>query len=181
MVIANRRLVVGRWPTKGLEFMLKQILTADEPGAEGAAARAREAFNLATGSGVAEQCSSDGKMESAGAKPAGSAEPSMHAGAVLREQNILGSDATLWFGETTTIQAQTTVAMCQRAGKPCMLIYPTAEFSPSHVATWIREGEFQVLNVAGNREADEPGIAKWVEPFLRDVLQELGHEPRRSI
>jgi hypothetical protein len=32
------------------------------------------------------------------------------------------------------------------------------------------------LNVAGNRESDEPGIGDRVERFLGQVLQQLGHE-----
>ena len=85
--------------------------------------------------------------------------------AAANEQYIHESDATLWFGDTTTKEAQTAVLTCQRLGKPCMLIYPTATFAPSHVAAWILEGEFKTLNVAGNCDAEEPGIGDRVERF----------------
>ena len=59
-----------------------------------------------------------------------------------------------------------------------MPVYPGASFEPSHVATWITENQIRTLNVAGNREAEEPGIGDRVERFLGEVLQLLGHRPR---
>jgi hypothetical protein len=91
------------------------------------------------------------------------------------EKNVQKSDATLWFGETTTQDAHATVSTCQRLGKPCMPIYPGASFEPSHLATWIALNKFKNLNVTGNRERDEPGIEDRVESFLQQVLQQLGH------
>jgi hypothetical protein len=93
------------------------------------------------------------------------------------EQNVQDSDATLWFGDTTTSSAQATVGACQRLGKPCMLVYPGASFEPSHVATWISKNQIRTLNVAGNPERDESGIGDRVEQFLGQVLQQLGCEP----
>ena len=56
-----------------------------------------------------------------------------------------------------------------------MPVYPGTSFEPSHVATWILENAVKTLNVAGNREFEEPGIGDRVERFLIDVLGELGH------
>ena len=92
------------------------------------------------------------------------------------EHNVRDSDATLWFGETTTAAAQATVAACQRLGKPCMPVYPAASFAPSQVATWVLENNIKTLNVAGNCESEEPGIGDKVERFLENVLQQLGHK-----
>ena len=92
------------------------------------------------------------------------------------EQNVRDSDATLWFGETTTSAAQATVGACQKFSKPCMPVYPGASFAPSHVAAWIAANEVRTLNVAGNREGDEPGIGDRVEQFLSQVLGQLGHQ-----
>src|SRR5207244_3695351 len=90
-------------------------------------------------------------------------------------KNVQESDATLWFGETTTSGAQATVGACHGSGKPCLPVYPGASFEPAHLARWIAENKVRTLNVAGNREADEPGIGDRVERFLGEVLQELGH------
>jgi len=92
------------------------------------------------------------------------------------EQNVLAADATLWFGVTTTLRAQETVCACQRFAKPCMPVYPGASFEPCHVATWIAQNRIGTLNVAGNREDEEPGMGHRMERFLGEVLQQLGHE-----
>jgi hypothetical protein len=92
------------------------------------------------------------------------------------EQNAGESDGTLWFGVTTTSGAHATVGACHKLGKPLMVIYPEAAFEASHVATWIADNKIGTLNVAGNRESEEPGIGDRVEWFLGQVLQELGKE-----
>ncbi|HEV3004986.1 MAG TPA: putative molybdenum carrier protein, partial [Pirellulales bacterium] len=74
-----------------------------------------------------------------------------------------------------TSGAQATVEACQRFGKPCLPLYPAASFEPSHVADWIAQNNVKTLNVAGNREHDEPGIGHRVERFLDEVLEQLGH------
>jgi hypothetical protein len=91
------------------------------------------------------------------------------------EQDLRDSDATVWFGATTTTGAQETVGFCQKFDKPCMLIYPGASFEPSHVAAWIAENKIHTLNVAGNSEAVEPRIGERVERFLGKILLQLGH------
>ena len=92
------------------------------------------------------------------------------------EQNVRDSDATLWFGKTTTSGAQETVRASRRFGKLCMPVYPAASFEPSHVVAWITENGIRTLNVTGNHESESPGIGVRVEQFLGQVLQQLGHE-----
>jgi len=106
----------------------------------------------------------------------GAAEMPTDSDLARTEQNVRDSEATLWFGETTTDGAQATVGACQRLGKPCLPVYPSAGFTPAHVVTWIAENRIRTLNVAGNRETDEPGIGDRVQRFLGEVLQQLGHE-----
>jgi hypothetical protein len=128
--------------------MLDKIISGGQPGAEHAALRAARSFGIATGR-------------------------DRDAGQI--DQNVLASDATLWFGETATAGASATVAACQRLGKPCMPIDPGASFEPSHIARWIEQGGFKTLNVAGSIEQDEPGIGARVAGFLGEVLERLGH------
>jgi hypothetical protein len=105
----------------------------------------------------------------------GATEMSTDSDVSQTERNVQDSDATLWLGDTTTADAQATVWACHRLGRPCLPVYPSATFEPSHVATWIAENQIGTLNVAGNREGEEPGIGKRVERFLCAVLQQLGH------
>jgi hypothetical protein len=90
-------------------------------------------------------------------------------------RNVRDSDGTLWFGETTTAGARETVGACQKFGKPCLPVGPGAAFEPPHVAAWVAENRIKALNVAGNRESEEPGIGDRVERFVGEVLQHLGY------
>jgi hypothetical protein len=102
------------------------------------------------------------------------------SGPARTERNVQESDATLWFGETTTSGAHETIGACRRLGKPCMPVYPAASFEPSHVADWVVANKIAILNVAGNRESDEPGIGARVQRFLGEALEQLGHKRRST-
>jgi len=106
----------------------------------------------------------------------GAAELTADSARERTEQNVLEADATLWFGVTTTLRAQETVGACLRFAKPCMPVDPGASFEPGHVAAWIAANKIGTLNVAGNREDEEPGIGDRVEHFLGAVLQQLDHK-----
>jgi hypothetical protein len=128
-------------------MMLHKVISGGQTGAGAAAWRAATAFGVLTGG-----------------------DPS------ATEPNIREADATLWFGATTSAGARETVAACLRLGKPCLTVSPGVSFEPSHVALWIAEKAVRALNVAGSRETEEPGIGAWVEQFLGQVLEQLGHE-----
>ncbi len=154
--------------------MLKKIISGGQSGAEQAGWRAAEAFGVPVGGWMSEGFLTDEGPRPDFAERYGASEMSAGSGLTPTEQNVQDSDATLWFGETTTTAAQATVRACHRFGKPCMPIDPGAAFEPSHVATWITENRFGTLNLAGNREAEEPGIEDRVENFLGQVLRLLG-------
>jgi len=157
-------------------IMLEKIVTGGQTGAHQAAWRAARAFHVSTGG-----CMPTGFATEDGSCPEfavrfAAAELPADCDLDCTEKNVQDSDATLWFGQTTTSSAHATVSACHKFGKPCMLIYPGASFEPSHVATWIMEKKLTTLNVAGNRETEEPGIGDLVERFLGEVLQLLGHK-----
>ena len=156
--------------------MLDKIVSGGQTGADQAAWRAAKKFDVATGGWMPEGFLTEDGPHSEFAELFGAAEGPTDSKCSPTEQNVRDTDATLWFGETTTLGAQATVEACHRSGKPCMPIYPAASFEPSHVASWILENKIRTLNVAGNREAEEPGIGDRVERFLGQVLQQLGHQ-----
>jgi hypothetical protein len=156
--------------------MLDKIISGGQTGADQAGWRAAEAFGVSTRGWM-----SMGFVTETGPCPEfadrfGAAELQADSDPTQPESNVQGSDATLWFGETTTSSAHATVDACQRFGKPCMPVYPAASFDPSHVAAWIAEHKIKTLNVAGSGEREEPGIGARVEWFLGQVLQQLGHQ-----
>jgi Circularly permutated YpsA SLOG family len=156
--------------------MLDKIISGGQTGADQAGWRAAKAFGVPTGGWMPKGFLTEDGPHPEFAEQYGAAELPTDSDPARTEKNVQDSDATLWFGETTTSGAQETVGACQRLGKPCMPVYPGASFEPSHVATWIAENKIRTLNVAGNREAEEPGIGDRVERFLGQVLQQLGHK-----
>jgi hypothetical protein len=156
--------------------MLQKIISGGQTGADRAAWRAARRFGIATGGWMPRGYQAEDGAHPEFAGEFGATELPAGDNPARNERNVRDSDATLWFGETTTAGAQETVEASLRSGKPCLTVYPGADFQPTHVATWIRDNQVRTLNVAGNRETDEPGIADRAERFLGEVLLQLGHE-----
>ncbi|SRR5579883_3051704 len=156
--------------------MLERILSGGQTDTDQAAWRAAQAFGVATGGGMPKGILIEDGPRPEFAECAGAAEMPAENDLARTEHSVQNADGTLWFGATTTAAAQMTVGACHRLGKPCLPVYPDAAFEPSQVATWITENQIRTLNVAGNREREEPGIGARVEAFLTQVLQQLGHQ-----
>ncbi len=155
--------------------MLDRIISGGRAGAEQAAWRAAMAYGVPTGGWMPEGFLTEEGPRPEFAEDFGAEEMPAGSEVAPTERNAQDSDGTLWLGDTTTAGAHATVGACQRLGKPCLPVYPSATFEPAHVATWIAENRIRTLNVAGNREGEEPGIGKRAERFLAAVLQQLGH------
>ncbi len=156
--------------------MLDKIISGGQSGADRAGWRAARTFGVSSGGWMPRGFLAEDGPHPEFADQYGAAELPADSVRDRTEQNVLATDATLWFGVTTTLRAQATVGACHRFAKPCMPVYSGASFEPCHVATWIAENKIGTLNVAGNREQEEPGIGDRVERFLGEVLQQLGHE-----
>jgi hypothetical protein len=156
--------------------MLAKNISGGESGANRAGWRIAKAFAVDTGGWMRGGFLTDDGRHPEFAHQFAAAELPIESEAARTEQNVRDSDATIWFGNTTTLGAQTTVKACLTFGKPVMPVYPGASFDPSHVAQWIADNKIEVLHVAGNRETEEPAIGDWVERFLGDVLERLGHQ-----
>ena len=156
--------------------MLDKIISGGQSGADQAGWRAARTFGVLSGGWMPRGFLTEEGPHPEFADQYGATELPADSVRDRTEQNVLAADATLWFGVTTTLRAQETVGACHRFAKPCMPVYPGASFEPCQVATWIAENKIGTLNVAGNREQEEPGIGDRVERFLGEVLQQLGHE-----
>jgi Circularly permutated YpsA SLOG family len=151
------------------------VNSGGETGANQAAWRAATAFGIPTGGWVPKAMLTEGGPDREFTQRYGAAELPTDSERARIEQNVQDANATLWFGRTTTADAHATAAACLAFGRPYMPVYPGASFEPAHIASWIVENKFKTLNVAGNREHEEPGISDRVEQFLGEVLAQLGH------
>lgn len=155
--------------------MLHKIITGGQTGADQAGWRVAQAFGVPTGGAMPHGfLTEDGPCPEFAALY-GASEMASQSYADRTRQNVRDSDATLWFGETTTSGARATIEACQQLAKPCLPIYPSAAFRPTHIADWLTKFKVRTLHVAGNRESDEPRIGEWVERFLEQLLEQLGH------
>jgi len=156
--------------------MLNTIISGGQTGADQAGWRVARAFCVPTRGWMPRGFLTEEGPRPEFAEQFGAAELPTASYPARTERNVQESDGTLWFGATTTSGAQATVGACQKLRKPCLPIDPGAAFEPPHVVAWITENAIRTLNVAGNRETDEPGIGARVERFLDQVLQLLGHQ-----
>src|SRR5262249_18066815 len=112
----------------GSSTMLDKIISGGQTGADQAGWRAAKAFGGATGGAMPNGVQTENGPPPGCAEPDGAAEMPTDSYPARTEQNVRDSDATLWFGETTTSGAQATVGACHRFGKPCLPVYPGASF-----------------------------------------------------
>lgn len=88
------------------------------------------------------------------------------------EWNVAHSDATLILHRGSPRGGTAlTVRLAMSCGKPRRLVDLAQEADPRPVADWARA--FRVLNVAGPRESQSPGIYEAARSFLRAVLSRL--------
>jgi hypothetical protein len=89
-------------------------------------------------------------------------------------KNVEDADATLAFtGEALTGGTKMTLALAREQGKPCLHIdlhHRSAEEAVQEIVTWLQRIQPQVLNVAGSRESEAPGIYAKVSALLRSAL-----------
>jgi hypothetical protein len=85
--------------------------------------------------------------------------------------NVRDADGTLilWRGEASR-GTSLTIAKARQLKKPLHLLDLTLPRAPAVVADWIREHSIQVLNVAGPRESESPGIYEAARKVMREIL-----------
>ena len=90
---------------------------------------------------------------------------------VRTEQNVIASHATLILcrGQPTG-GTELTVRMAAQHGRPCLVVDLDQPQHPTEVHRWLKEHKVAVLNVAGPRESQSPGIAAQTKQFLRGLF-----------
>lgn len=90
---------------------------------------------------------------------------------VRTERNVLDADATLIFCRgALSGGTELTLRLAERHGRPWLVIDLAAQPSPETVRRWLGEQAVEVLNVAGPRESQSPGIQAAARQFLLEVL-----------
>jgi hypothetical protein len=93
---------------------------------------------------------------------------------VRTEQNVCDSDATLllyrgWLSGGTEL----TLRLAREHQRPCLTIDLDWKPDPARVGDWLRAHGVAVLNVAGPRESQSPGIEALARHFVGEALKTL--------
>ena len=87
------------------------------------------------------------------------------------ERNVLDSDGTLVLrGEQHSPGTELTIELAARHAKPCLLVELFNQSHAAMVRQWAEEHGVRVLNVAGPRASQSPGIYERAHAYLREVL-----------
>ena len=88
------------------------------------------------------------------------------------EWNVRDSDGTLVLvpGRATGGTALT-IALARRLGRPLLVLDLKRDPSPDEAWRWIERGGIGVLNVAGPRESQRPGIEREAQAFLERLFR----------
>lgn len=85
-------------------------------------------------------------------------------------RNVANSSGTLLVGEYGTGGSRLTYDVALELTKPLFLLaFPADEVEPDAInqfRSWLEAQQIQVLNVAGNRESQSPGIEEFTHRFL---------------
>ena len=85
--------------------------------------------------------------------------------------NVRDSGATLvLLVRGPTGGSRATIRLARRRGRRCRVVVLGPRARPGPVVGWLRAARIRVLNVAGPRESEAPGVYRAASAFLRAVL-----------
>jgi hypothetical protein len=91
---------------------------------------------------------------------------------VRTQLNVEDSDGTLILSWGSPVGGTAlTIKLAKKLKKPYLLIDLSKGEAPQKVLDWARDNRIQILNVAGPREGEAPGIHDRAAAFLREVLR----------
>ena len=158
--------------------MLEKIISGGQTGADQGALEAAEALGLSTGGWMPK-----GFLTERGPRPELAARFNLLEHSSTRypertQSNILGSDGTLLFGHVTSPGRALTHNYVRRYTKPLFIVtwdrtcgVKFNSTSDLTLSSWLDIKNIRVLNVAGNRESQNPGIQSAIKYFLITSLE----------
>jgi hypothetical protein len=146
-----------------------KIISGGQTGADRAALDAAAAFGSATGgtapSGYWTEAGADPTLRGLGLVAEGTVES-------RTERNVMDADATVIFATRADSPGSAlTLTIARRRGKPVVVIDPWGPDAAERLEHFLRQHAPAVLNVAGHRESQAPGIYQRVFDLVTGVLR----------
>jgi len=158
--------------------MLEKIVSGGQSGVDRAALDAAEAAGLARGGWCPRQ-----RWAEDGPIPVGYplVETPERDPAQRTAWNVRDSDATLVLLRGSPRGGSAlSIERARAAGRPLWVVDLATDPDPARLAARLRGGRVRVLNVAGPRESQAPGIYAEARGFLARLLAKLGAGAARS-
>ncbi|HEV2549673.1 MAG TPA: putative molybdenum carrier protein [Stellaceae bacterium] len=151
-----------------------KIISGGQSGADLGSLRAGEALRIATGGMMPKGFRTEDGPRPDYACRFGMRETSSTSYRSRTKQNVIESDGTVIFsGPLLAGGSLLTKRLCDDLGKPCLVLgFPTSNDQSKLFVDWLASHQVRVLNIAGNRESNSPGIEGFVFDFLVGALKE---------
>jgi hypothetical protein len=99
-------------------------------------------------------------------------EASSYEYPVRTQLNVEDSDGTLILSWGSPAGGTAlTIKLAKKLKKPYLLIDLSQGQAPQKVLDWARDNQVRILNIAGPREGESPGIHDRAKVFLREILR----------
>ncbi len=96
---------------------------------------------------------------------------------IRTERNVVDSDATLILClDRPSGGTELTRRLAQEHGRLCQVVDLNDPLAPDEIADWLHKHDVHVLNVAGPRESQSPGIGTKARRFMLDLLPQIRAE-----
>ena len=156
--------------------MLEKIVSGGQSGVDRAALDAAGAAGLACGGWCPrDRWAEDGPI--AARYPL--TETPQRGPAQRTAWNVRDAEASLVLARGAPRGGTAFTVQCARAeGRPCWVVDLEREVDAAQIARWLQCNGVRVLNVAGPRESQAPGIHADALALLREVLAAALHTPR---
>jgi Circularly permutated YpsA SLOG family len=150
--------------------LLKKIISGGQTGADMGGLLAARELGIETGGIAPKGWLTENGPEEALLRSFGLSECEEEGFPARTRRNVADSSGTLLVGPYEAGGSRLTFQVATRLNKPLFLV-AFGNFDNVHdFQRWLEEQEIQVLNVAGNRELQSPGIAEFTRQFLLIAL-----------
>lgn len=130
---------------------LRRVISGGQTGADRTGLEEAQRLGLATGGTVPRGCRTDEGPDRDLVTRFGCVEHTSSGYPQRTERNVIDSDVTVWFGDTSSPGGRLTRRLCHRHGKQFLVI--------TRPALLVDAAMFhEVINVAGNRRRTNPNV-----------------------
>ncbi len=92
---------------------------------------------------------------------------------IRTRKNVLEADGTLIFHLTQQDDGtKTTKKLCDKYFKPTLQVKLTENLDFNTINTWVKQNNIRILNIAGPRESNDPGVYSATLKFLKNFLEQ---------